>query len=62
MDQRQQRRETIKAECAQRGIAIEQRERCYLLHAPGVSLMAADLADLDTKDLAPYMPRKHTET
>ena len=58
MDQREQRRDEILAECAERGITIEQRERSYLLRGPGVHVLAADLADLDTKDLVPYIPRK----
>lgn len=59
MDQRKQlQRDVILAECTKRGIKVEQRERSYLLQGVGVHVLAADLADLDSKDLVPYTPRK----
>ena len=56
--QRQQRRDAIMAECARRGITIEQRGQSWLLLGPGVDLTAADLANLEVHDIAPYQPRK----
>jgi len=46
--------EAIRAQCEARGIAIEKREQCYLLHGPGVDLMTAEPADLSATDLLPY--------
>ncbi|OGA36833.1 MAG: hypothetical protein A3G80_02610 [Betaproteobacteria bacterium RIFCSPLOWO2_12_FULL_62_13b] len=54
MDQRQQRREAIRAQCEARGITIAQQGACYLLRGPGVDLMTVDLADLSETDLLPY--------
>jgi hypothetical protein len=61
MDQRKQRqRETIMNECRRRGVVVEERGECYLLHGPGVDLAVADLANLDMQDIEPYMPRKQS--
>ena len=57
-EQDRTKREAILAECAKRGIKIEERERCYLLRGPGVDLMAANLADLSANDLLPCGPSK----
>jgi hypothetical protein len=52
VEQKNQQRALILAACAKRGIKIEQRGQCHLLTAPGVRILAADLAMLDVKDVA----------
>lgn len=56
-DHRQAQREAIRAEAARRHITIEQRGQCYLLHAPGIDLMTADLSALSLTDLQPFTPK-----
>lgn len=54
---RQEQREFIRGECAQRRIKVIQCGQTYSLRGPGVDLMTADLANLDVNDLAPFQPR-----
>ena len=58
MDRKQQQRELILAERVRRGIKVEPRGNAFALTSPGVDLLVADLAMLDTEALAPYQPRK----
>jgi len=58
-ERRQRQAEEIRATCARRGIAIVKRGQTFHLVAPGVSVLATDLADLNAMDLTPYQPRKH---
>ena len=51
---KQRQREAIRAECQRRGIKVETRGNAFSLTGPGVSLLAADLANLDANDLRPY--------
>jgi len=53
---KQQQREAVKAECAQRGITIAPRGNGWKLRGLGVDLVVSDLANLDANDLAPYQP------
>lgn len=51
-DRKTQQREAILAECAKRGITIEQRECSCRLTGPGVNLLCSDLANQDEMSTA----------
>ena len=54
---KQIQRDVILAECARRGIRLEQKGQAYLLTGPGVYVLAADLALLSETDLHAFVPR-----
>lgn len=56
-DRKQIQRDAIMAECEARHIRVEHVGQAYRLTAPGVSLLVSDLANLDVKDIAPFVPQ-----
>ena len=55
-DPKASKRASIMAECARRGIQIQQRGQAHKLIGIGVCLLCADLGDLSETDLRPFVP------
>lgn len=58
MNQQEQRRQRVRQECQERGIAIRQRGKAWHLSGPGIDLLTADLANVEPSLLKPYQPRE----
>ena len=56
-EHKKRQREAIRAECQKRGITVARRGNAFSLSGPGVSILAADLANLDENDLRPCQPQ-----
>ena len=55
---KQRQRETVINECRRRGLKLAQTGLAWRITGVGVSLLVADLANLDTQSLTSYQPRK----
>ena len=43
------------------GLHLEQRGRAWRIRGPGVDMLIGSLADVERRDLVPYLPRQVTD-